>query len=89
MPATLHPVTYTLPSTWAPYLINGDASGLDDEEIEEAHAFLDSFGLGWPVECVDDGFRHYNNAHHIGPRAALAQDCQRYTFLVTQEWMDR
>ena len=31
-------VTYSMPIYWASYLINGDASGIDDDEIAEADA---------------------------------------------------
>lgn len=30
----------TLPAFWAPYLVNGDASGMDDDDVATCDAFL-------------------------------------------------
>jgi len=67
--------TRTAPSAWASYLINGDASGVDDADIAAADAFQEQFGT--PVDCEDAGFIKYHDAYHLMP---LAGDCQRYTF---------
>lgn len=32
---------FTLPASWASFLINGDASGLTDDEVAEIDAMLD------------------------------------------------
>jgi hypothetical protein len=50
-------VTYTLPTSWASYLINRDASGMTESEICGVHAWecahphlgdaLDTVELGW------------------------------------------
>lgn len=77
-PATsgaLKPETYTAPSGWASYLINGDASGIDDNDQREADAFVESVGAGSPVDCTDAGFIHRPDF------GKLAGDCQAYTFL--------
>lgn len=72
-------VTFTAPSAWACYLINGDASSLDDSEQAEADAFIEDVharypGTYWPVNCEDAGF--------IGnPDYGCAGDCQEYTFM--------
>lgn len=71
-------VTYTAPSAWASYLINGDASGLEDGEQATVDAWLASIGLGDPVSCDDAGFRHVHDAFAFMP---LAADCQTYSFL--------
>jgi hypothetical protein len=71
--------TYTAPSAWACYFINGDASGLEDDEIDAADAFIDSIGMGAPVSCDDAGFVTFHDAREFMP---LAADCQTYTFLV-------
>lgn len=67
--------TYTLPAYWASYLINGDASGIDDEEQAACDSFLESIP-GWI--CSDCGnesfFSHCNDA------GTLAGDCLEYTF---------
>lgn len=73
---TLEPETYVAPSAWAPYLINGDDSGLDPSDIAEADAFVRKVGAGAPVSCEDAGWRSY-------PDFGMPSDCQRYTFLRT------
>jgi hypothetical protein len=69
--------TYTLPIYWASYLINGDASGLEDNEQEEIDAWMESEE---PGDCVDVGedywFSSHNDAH-----TNLAGDVAEYTFL--------
>ena len=67
--------TYTAPSCWASYLINGDASGIDNDDQREADAFVESVGAGSPVDCADAGFIHRPDF------GKLAGDCQTYTFL--------
>jgi hypothetical protein len=68
---------YSLPSYWASYLINGDASGMDDDEQAQCDAFLESLPYGF--SCVDyseeSDFRHSNDA------GTLAGDCLDYTFM--------
>lgn len=56
-------------------MINGDASGIDDDDQREADAFVESVGAGSPVDCADAGFIRRPD---FGARAG---DCQRYTFL--------
>lgn len=82
----LRPITFTLPASWASYLINGDASGLEGDEQDQADTFLDEAKLGTPVDCEDDGFRWFNDANHLGGSAALGQDCALYTFLVPSDY---
>lgn len=72
-------VTYTLPSHWSGYLINGDADSLNEEEAKQADEFLSAEGLGAPVSCDDAGFRHHHDARHYGVPAC---DCQEFTFLI-------
>lgn len=38
------------------YLINGDASGLDDEELEEAEAIERDYSVESPVHMDDEGY---------------------------------
>lgn len=40
------------PEVWASYLINGDASGLDDEEIALADAYFDGLEV---IDCAEEG----------------------------------
>ena len=45
--------TYELPTIWASYFINADATGLDDDEQAAADAWWeDTFG-GLTVSCSD------------------------------------
>jgi len=46
---TLEITTYTLPAYWASYLINGDASGLEEGEQALLDAFLRRKNLPAPV----------------------------------------
>lgn len=64
----------TAPSAWASYLINGDATGIDDREQEEADAMVAHIGLGSPTDCDDAGF--VSNPDY----GAYGGDCQTYTF---------
>ncbi len=61
--------TYVLPSYWASALINGDDSGLEDDEIKEIDSFCK--GLG---PCVDvseeDEFSWTNDANNLGGAVA-------------------
>lgn len=68
--------TRRLPAYWASYLINGDASGMEDDERAEADEYLDSLGAGW--SCCDVGevdFSHTNDANRLGG------DVATYTFI--------
>jgi hypothetical protein len=67
-------ITYKLPAYWASYLINGDASGLENGEREQIDAFLDSEGLGSPLDCSDESEFGYNDA------TKLAGDVLEFTF---------
>ncbi len=77
--------TYTLPSSWASALINGDETGLNDHD----QAALDSFtadmvsehGKCWAVDCSEESwFAGYHDAWHVMP---LAGDVLEFTFDVT------
>lgn len=69
--------TYTLPAYWASYLINGDASGIEDSEQAQADAFLAKHNLPSPVSCSDEAwFARSNDA------GTLAGDVMEYTFLI-------
>ncbi len=63
--------SFTGPACWAPYLINGDASGLEDAE----HSYCDKVteGLGACVDAIDQGFLS-------NPDYGLAGNCCEYRF---------
>jgi hypothetical protein len=69
--------TYSLPSYWASYLINGDSSDMEDDEQKACDMFLASLPYGW--YCVDvseeSDFRRSNDA------GTLPGDCADYTFI--------
>lgn len=80
----LETITATAPSDWASYLINGDASGIDDADVAAADAFCSWVISGraeWqsPVGCEDAGFLAQHDAYHLFPFGA---DCQTYLFLI-------
>jgi hypothetical protein len=77
---TIETVTATAPSHWACYFINGDASGMEDEDIAQADQFAAWLG-GNIVSCEDAGFMGWHDARQFG---TLAADCQTYTALIQQ-----
>jgi hypothetical protein len=75
-------IVLTAPSNWASYLINDDASGMDDNEIAACDAWLKaefSRQSHYCVDCVEAGFMRYHDAASFYP---LAADCAEYTFIV-------
>lgn len=72
----------TAPSAWAPYLVNGDASGLEDSELQACDSWIQRQGIGSPIDCVDAGFRR---THDALAEFDYGADCQRYTFLTRAE----
>ena len=66
------------PSCWASYLINGDASGIDAEDVAACDAWVAREGLGLPVDCEDAGFCWRHDASNEMP---LGADCQEYVFI--------
>lgn len=81
----LEPITATAPSYWASYLINGDASGLEDAERETADSFVAAcLGGVMPCDCEDAGFMWNHDAARNLPRSpyVMAADCQSYTSLI-------
>lgn len=71
--------TGTAPSHWASYFINGDASGMTDDEIAQADRFAEWLG-GDIVDCEDAGFMWAHDARRVC--GALAADCQTYTAII-------
>ena len=69
---------HILPSFWASYLINMDASGYSDEEIEEIETYLNSKKLYNVVSCDDLGFLHKNDVNNIGC------DCSLFVELINE-----
>ncbi len=51
---TIECETITCVEYWSSYFINGDASGLDDDEKKLADAWLESIAPYYPVSVTDD-----------------------------------
>jgi len=78
--------TFELPSFWASALINGDASGLSDEDEKKLDAFTDfmteEYGSCWAIDCTNDPhFKRYHDATRFG---VLACDVLDFTFDVSK-----
>lgn len=70
--------TYTLPAHWASALINGDYSGLTDEECADIDAFISNNPhLGCCLSCSD-----YPKFRRFYDWDGLACDCLEYVFPV-------
>lgn len=71
--------TYTLPTHWAPALINDDWTGLDEHDEEALMRLMANEALPSPVDVLDEpGFMTYHDAR---PYGVLACDCSTYTFI--------
>lgn len=77
--------TYDLPSHWASYLINGDATGfsLNDDGGDAEIALIDQFveeieAEGALVDCSQESF--FSKYHDAEPYGVLACDCLTFTF---------
>lgn len=72
-------IELTLPSHWASPLINGDLTGLTDEDCESFEEFCDDKLQG--LHCLDvkddSDFLKYHDARQY----ALAGDCSTFTFM--------
>lgn len=77
MPRELH--TYTLPTYWASYLVNGDGSGYEDEEIAEIDEWMKRMEL--PAPCDVDLDNAYFTHGHCANRNQGADVCV-YSFLI-------
>ena len=72
-------LTLIAPSHWASYLVNGDASGLERNEVRCADAWLASRGVAHVLDCEDYGFTSRHDAQRYCPGGA---DCQSYTVAI-------
>lgn len=68
--------SFILPAYWASYLINGDASGISDDDKACCDRFIESRKLGAALACSDESwFSHTNDSGN-----GLAGDVLEYTF---------
>jgi hypothetical protein len=70
--------TYTLPAFWAGPLINGDYTGLNDEEVSETNAWARAEGLSSCVGVSDCAF--FAKDHDARNFHGYAGDCLVFTF---------
>ncbi len=76
--------TYTLmlPTHWACALINGDESGMDDDEIAMLNEFVDNtvrvYGSCHCVDVSED--TEFMRWHDAAPYGVLACDVAEFTF---------
>ena len=69
----------TLPDHWASPLINGDETGLSDEEYESFNEFCDNELQG--LHCLDVKDDSTFVKYHDAMQYALAGDCSTFVFL--------
>lgn len=78
-------LTMELPAFWASALINGDVSGMEDEDEQALDKFtaymVAEYGQCWAVDVSEESsFTRWHDAQSYG---VLACDCAVYTFDVT------
>lgn len=70
--------TYWLPAHWASALVNGDFTGLEEDDEEQLMRVIAGEDLPDPVSVSESPeFRKYHDAQ---PYGVLACDCLEYTF---------
>jgi hypothetical protein len=67
-----------LPSFFASYLINGDSSGLNDQEIQEIDSFLEKKGVGHCMSMSDETWFSWRNDMNT-----VGNDVATFTFAVS------
>lgn len=71
-------VTYAiLPASWAPYLINSDATPYDDSEYDAMKSYEEYLSdNGWYIVGIEEdmGFVHYHDAYRFFPYAANCEE---------------
>jgi hypothetical protein len=63
---TFDVIIYDLPMYWACYLINGDASGLEDGEQSTIDAWIETENSPWFVDVGESFFAWGNDATNMG-----------------------
>lgn len=72
--------SYTLPQAWACAIVNGDYSGMSDDDKKACNTFLALNGLSFCMASVESfaGFVRMHDAFNLMP---LAAECNVYQFL--------
>jgi hypothetical protein len=78
--------TFQLPDFWASALINGDTSGLSNEDEQALEAFTNSmikdYGSCRAIDCTDEP--HFSKFHEATRFGVLACDVLNFSFDVTK-----
>lgn len=69
-------MTESLPACWAPFIINGDDSGLDEDEAAKASAVVENFGHDGFI-FVDVDIEHT----YFDRYGRLMYECADYTVI--------
>ena len=79
-------IKYDLPAHWAAALINGDDSGLDEDDVEALEAFtadmVAEYGQCWAIDC--NGEPSFTAYHDAKPYGVLACETLTFTFDTTR-----
>jgi len=73
--STIEVITEEAPSYWAPYLINGDHSGMEQSEIEQCDKWLKWTG-GRVTDCSEESF--------FGTFEGMGHDLCEYTIILNE-----
>jgi hypothetical protein len=73
--------TVEAPAYWACYLINGDASGMEDDEIAECDRWCESLGEWSIVGCPSEESEHFGRFYFPVARRWLGCDLVTYELL--------
>ena len=76
-------ISLDLPSFWASALINGDESGLEDEEQEQLDAWTKDNQNLYCIDVSEETF--FSKYHDAAEYGVLACDCANFTFQVITE----
>lgn len=77
--------TYTLPAYWAPALINGDETGMEEDDIKDLEDWLERVNPGPCVGCGPDSWYSWEN--DSGNR--LGGDVMEFYFLIVANPRER
>lgn len=72
-----------LPSYWASALVNGDESGLEDEEQEQLDAWTKDNPNLYCIDVSEETF--FSKYHDAADYGVLPCDCANFTFQVITE----
>ena len=77
-PTSTETTTYVLPAHWAPALMNGDFTGMEEEDEEALMRVTVGENLPDPLGVSDEP--EFVKYHDAQPYGVLACDCLTYTF---------